>query len=211
MNKQRNWSTAWRNGTVFVATSLVLIVLQLLVILLSWILNVAVPELGVRSLLSGEGLRLMMASYLDNISSLVLGSIILVSVGIGAMVKSGVLSAVSNRKEQDFRHRFAFQMCIVVMVLAVAVALFVVFLPHSPMMSVTGHYFPGPLLYCLIPYISLVMMLISYTYSLFSGDLVLFQQAADIATYGLKKASWLIVLYLIVTELVASIRFVYVF
>lgn len=187
---------------------MVLIALQILVILLSWILNVAVPDLGVHSLLSGEGLRLMLASYLDNISGILLGSIILLSVGCGALVRCGIFGALFNIRELEFRHRFALQMCIVEILLAIALALLVIFLPHSPMMSVTGHYFPGPLLYCIVPYTSIVMMLLAYTYSLLGGDLVSLAEAADISTYGLKKSAWIIVLYLIVMELVSTIAYV---
>lgn len=191
----------------FIFTSSALIVIEALLILLSWIVYVAMPEAGVRSLLSGEGLRVLLSGYISELSAGGLGLLVLMAVGGGAVVRSGFLKALFNRSSLDFRHRFALQMCYAEVLIAVAAVLVMVFIPHSPMLSVTGHYYPGPLLYGLYSCLVLILLVVSYTYAGFGGDITDYDRAADIVTYGLRHTAWIIVLYLIIVELYSSIKF----
>lgn len=191
----------------FIFTSSALIVIEALLILLSWIVNVAMPEAGVRSLLSGEGLRVLLSGYISELSAGGLGLLVLMAVGGGAVVRSGFLKALFNRSSLDFRHRFALQMCYAEVLIAVAAVLVMVFIPHSPMLSVTGHYYPGPLLYGLYSCLFMLLVGLSYTYAGFGGDITNYDHAADIVTYGLSHTAWIIVLYLIIVELYSSIKF----
>lgn len=191
----------------FILAASVLIVLEALLILVSWIVNVAVPDMGVRSLLSGEGLRVLLSGYISELSADGLGLMVLLAVSGGAVVRSGFFRALYHRSSLDFRHRFALQMCYAEVLIAVVAVLVMVFIPHSPMLSVTGHYYPGPLLHGLYSCFTVILLVVSYTYAGFGGDINSYDQASDIVTYGLRHMAWIFVLYLIIVELYSSIKF----
>ena len=49
--------------------SLVIVLLQLVLIVVSWILTAVNPELRMRSILGSEGLRWLFGSYVSNVAS----------------------------------------------------------------------------------------------------------------------------------------------
>ena len=78
----------------FTLLSVILIIAQLALVLLSWIVVSIIPSLALKSLLSGEGIRWFLGSFSDNIANPSLAWLVLCAMAYGVCVRSGLYKAL---------------------------------------------------------------------------------------------------------------------
>ncbi len=193
-------------------TSLTLVILQVVLILASWIVTSAMPELSMRSLLSPEGVRWLFGHFIENMSSPLLVDIILLSVAIGAVSFSGlvdsVVGMVHHRKIRYFE-RVGLWVVVGEILTVFIVVVLLTCVPHAILLSVTGHLFPSSFSQSLIPIISITLLACSVSFGLVSGRLSSLNQCFEAMTYGLVRFAWVLPIYVFFMELLRSIQFVF--
>lgn len=192
--------------------SLALVLMQLTLIIASWIITAAMPELPMRSLLSAEGIRWLFGHFPDNISSPVLVDIILLSVAIGAMISSGLsecLVGLLHHRKARYVERVGLWAVAVELAMAVIVVILLTAVPHAILLSVTGHLFPSSFSQSLIPIISLTILVCSITFGIVSGKFSTLGMVYEAMTCGLARYLWIIPVYIFAMELLYSFFFVF--
>lgn len=192
--------------------SLALVVLQLLLVMASWIMTAAMPELPMRSLLSAEGIRWFFGHFVENINSQVLVSIVLLAVAIGAVMFSGVaesLSGIVFHRKTRYMERVALWAVAIELAIAAIVVILLTSVPHAILLSVTGHLFPSSFSQSLIPIVSVTLLICSLSFGIVSGKLSSMGLVYETMTYGLVCYAWLIPIYIFAIELYRSVLFVF--
>lgn len=192
--------------------SLVLVVLQLVLVMASWIMTAAMPELPMRSLLSAEGIRWFFGHFAENINSQVLVSIVLLAVAIGAVMFSGLaesLSGIVFHRKTRYMERVALWAVAIELAIAAIVVILLTSVPHAILLSVTGHLFPSSFSQSLIPIVSVTLLICSLSFGIVSGKLSSMGLVYETMTYGLVCYAWLIPIYIFAIELYRSVLFVF--
>ena len=115
---------------------LLLMVAEAVLILLSWILS-AVRVDGVRSLLSGEGVRWFFGNFSSMVASPWLACLILLLIALGCLQKCGLI----GQPQTSYRDRMALRLTFVFLLLYVGVVLLLTTVPHAVLLSSTGSLF----------------------------------------------------------------------
>ena len=87
--------------------ALALFVAEMLLCLVSWIVSVLLPESGVRSAFSGEGLRWLMGHYAEFLASPLLAWLLLLSMAYGTCRGSGIGRLLVPGRAIRYRERIA--------------------------------------------------------------------------------------------------------
>jgi aminobenzoyl-glutamate transport protein len=193
-----------KNEKVLGYVALSLLLCQLSAILLSWILNAAGVTM-VRSLLSAQGIKWFMGSFVDNISSPLLVWLLLLSIAYGALRYSGLIS-VFTKDGNASRRTFALRVVIAEICVFVIVLLLLSVAPHALLLNAMGELFPSSSFSrCLVPYIAFCVCFISVSYGSLSGR---YDDVADIfrsLIVGIEQSSHLLFLYILVAQLYFSV------
>ena len=128
---------------------LLLLIAEAVLILLSWILS-AMRVDGVRSLLSGEGVRWFFGNFTSMVASPWLAWLMLMLIALGCLQKCGLI----GQPHTSYRDRMALRLTIVFLVLYVGVVLLLTAVPHAVLLSSTGSLFPSPFSRSMIPILS---------------------------------------------------------
>ncbi|MBR1427547.1 MAG: AbgT family transporter [Prevotella sp.] len=192
--------------------ALTLVILQVALILVSWIITAVNQGIAMRSLLSSEGIRWFFGEFVSNLASPLLVWILLVAIAYGSFRSSGLMSVFTNDSDtyrQNFRHRFAFKIVIVEIILYVCVILALTSIPHAVLLSSTGHLFPSSFSASLVPIVSFGVVLASITYGWLSGTLSSIVDVFHSLTVGVSYLMpwWLI--YVLGVQLYYSVCFVF--
>lgn len=190
----------------------VLVCLQMLLIVASWIITAAMPEVPMRSLLSSEGIRWLFGHFVDNLNSPILVNIILLMVGIGAVSFSGLSSAVHDfftHKRLGYFERVGIVVVAFELVLCLLVVILLTCVPHAILLSATGHLFPSSFSISLIAIISTILLVCAISFGIISSRLSSLKQIYESMTYGLVRFVWIIPIYIFAMELFRSICFVF--
>ena len=190
------------------ALMVVIIIVQLTLVLASWIITAVKPEIQMRSMLSSEGIRWAFGYFSENLSTPFLEWMLLASIALGPLAKSRMLRLVSSPKAFTMREKIALQFVAAEIILYVAVMFFLTFIPHAILLSITGALFPSSFAYSIVPQISFMVCLISVTYGVVTGTL---HSIADIFasfTYGFSFMAPIFVLYVLVIEFYKSLCFI---
>ena len=107
----RNESVKWK---IWIYRLLPLLaVAEVVLFLVSWLINAAAPELPVRSLLSSEGIRWFIGSFVANLQRPLLVWIVLCCIAVGCLRDSSLLMHIRQLFRRShlpsFRQRLAFQ------------------------------------------------------------------------------------------------------
>ena len=136
---------------------LVLLIAQLALILLSWLLTAAFPELPMRSMLSSEGIRWFFGSFVSNQLSPLLIYFIMAVMAAGACVRSRLYTALramlsnmrssltnssNSRYKFHYRETVGLRIALVEFIVYVIVMILLTAIPHAILLSVTGQLFP---------------------------------------------------------------------
>lgn len=186
--------------------------LQILLILGSWVVTSAMPELQMRSLLSSEGVRWFFGHFVSNLTTPLLVDIILLVVGIGCAQSSGLWKVITDcfgRRRLSFSDRAGLHVAVVELVVFVVVMILLTCVPHGILLSVTGHLFPSSFSISLIPVLSFAMVVCSLSFKVVSNHSLSMKQLCDILTYGITKYALLFPVYILAVELYSSVVFVF--
>ena len=183
---------------------LLLLIAEAVLILVSWILSAMRVE-GVRSLLSGEGVRWFFGHFTTMVASPWLACLVLLLVALGCLQKSGLFS----RPHTSYRDRLALRVTVVFLVIYVGVVLLLTAIPHAVLLSSTGNLFPSPFSHSIVPILSFGMILISVSFGMVSGRFETLSDVLDALSFGCRKGAPLFIFYILAIQLYESLKFVF--
>ena len=199
----------WRLAAVVAA---ILVAAQVLLVIVSWMISTVMPALGVRSLLSAEGIRWFFGHFVDNIASPLMLWIVLLCIAFGSLKASGLQSAmamIGKGNRLTSRCKYALWMALVTFLCIVAVVIVLTCLPHAILLSTMGNLFPSSFSVSIVPIVAFAILLPSVVYGSISGVLptltTLFRAVAE----GLPCLCPLLLLYILAAQLWFSLRFVF--
>lgn len=188
--------------------SVALITAQALLVLLSWIIAAAAPESPVHSLLSSEGIRWFYGRFTDNISSPLLVWLIVLGMGVGVVLDSGLSSAFRRGAKADLRLRFARQLVMAEALLFVVVMVLLTVLPHAVLLSATGNLIPSSFSRSLLPYVALAMVVMGISFGMVTGHYRRIEEPLSGFARGLQLIAPLLLLYILAAQFWYSLCFV---
>ena len=187
-----------------------IVIAEVALILLSWILS-AVGVEGVRSLLSGEGVRWFVGDFARMVASPLLVWVILLMMAIGTFLRSGLTSLWHECRSRmmSYRDRTAFRVSLVLLVAYIAAILLLTVAPHAVLLSVSGSLFPSPFSRNIIPIVAFGLTFVSIAFGMVSGRMQSLSDILDALSYGIRKSAPLLVLYIFCIQFYQSLRFVF--
>lgn len=191
-------------GSRFGVLMLLLLIAEVVLILLSWILS-AMRVDGVRSMLSGEGVRWFFGNFASMVASPWLAWFLLLLVALGCLQKSGLI----RQPHTSYRDRMALRLTFVFLVLYVGVCFSLTAVPHAVLLSSTGSLFPSPFSRSIIPILSFGIILVSVSFGLVSGRFQTLADVLDALSFGCRKGAPLFIFYILLIQLYESLRFVF--
>lgn len=204
---------------------LVLLVSQLALILLSWLVTAAFPELPMRSMLSSEGIRWFFGSFVSNQLSPLLIYFIMAVMAVGACVRSRLYDALretlsntrsslttsSNHQHKvHYREKVGLRIALVEFIVYVIIMVLLTAIPHAILLSVTGQLFPSSFSSSFIPSLSLIIIIMSLTYGVASGTIDSVAKMHKVLVGGLEVGSRLVPTYVVGIQLYMSIKYVFI-
>ena len=183
---------------------MLLLVAEAGLILISWILS-AMRVDGVRSLLSGEGIRWFFGNFTSMVASPLLVWLVLLLIALGCLQKSGLIGLPHT----SYRDRMALRITIVILMLYVGVILLLTAVPHAVLLSSTGSLFPSPFSRSIVPILSFGIILIAVSFGLVSGRFQTLTDVLDALSFGCRKGASLFIFYILLMLLFESLRFVF--
>lgn len=186
--------------------ALVLVLAELVLILVSWLLSAALPNSGVRSMLSGEGIRWFMGHFGTILATPILSWLILAAIAIGCLKCCGLFP---HPMRFNYRERRAFLIGGGVLLVCVVSLLLLTVVPHAVLVSATGGYFPSPFSYSLIPFLSFSICAFSIVYGLIAGTFQTLRDVYDSLLYGIRWAAPCVLFYILFIQFYESLRFVF--
>lgn len=204
-----------RNSKFLSRLAALLAILQLLLFFVSWLVNAAFPGIHVRSLLSGEGIRWFMGSFVDNLSAPLLSWLLLASMAYGSLRCALDRGKVRGRRDVGgvaFRYSFSRRMAlrlVVVEIVIVAVVMFLLaFVPHAVLLNVMGNIFPSSFSDSIVAVLSFTLALCSVTYGVVCGTMRTVGDVYGSFVYGLRCLSEVLPVYVLAVEFYHSLVFV---
>lgn len=188
--------------------SLVLVVAQVGLVLVSWVMASVIPDTQLRSLLSAEGIRWFCGTFTANMLSPLLVWLLQLGIAGGILVRSRLAFDLSHFRAMSPFRRNAL---LVVAWEALAVMLVVALLtlaPHAILLSATGCLFPSSFSVFILPAIALVLIMSGITYGCICEHFVSLVDVFDAAVYGIVISSPLLVIYSLGIEFYHSIVWV---
>ena len=180
---------------------LTLVVAQLLLILVSWFVTAAWPDVPMRSLLSSEGIRWLFGSFAQNLLTPLLAWLLLGSIAYGAVVSSGLTEL---HRPFTYRQRSALRFVALEALLFVVVLLLLTLIPQAPLLSATGQLFPSAFSDGLVPFLCFAVTVMAITFGLTTGRLNTLSDVVRSLTVGFGKWATLWLLYVLGMEFYAS-------
>lgn len=190
----------------FITCSLLL--LQIMVVILSWMIKTIYPEFNGRSLLSGEGVRWFLGNFTNNVASNILVWIILIGLSWGAIRASNILQVFKRSHTLSYRERLGFRIVLIEIMIWFIVIILLSFIPHAAMLSITGQLFPSSFSKSIVPLIAFIALFSSITYGLIIGRLRKGNLIIEALSNGIKQIAPYIIIYIILVQLIYSIKFV---
>ena len=183
--------------------ALTLVVVQLLIMLVSWLLSAAFPTSGIRSLLSSEGLRWLMGHFSQLMATSLLAWLLLCAMAWGCLLRSGLLVRPTN-----YRERRAQLMALLLLAVIVGVMLLLTVVPHAVLLSAVGGLWPSPFSASLVPVVAFSITLVSAFYGLVSGRFENISAVYDAVLFGIRQGAPLFLFYVLVIQIYESFMFV---
>ena len=190
----------------FITCSLLLF--QIMVVILSWMIKTIYPDFNGRSLLSGEGVRWFLGNFTNNVASNILVWIILIGLSWGAIHASHILQVFKRSHTLSYRERLGFRVVLIEIMIWFIVIVLLSFIPHAAMLSITGQLFPSSFSKSIVPLITFIALFSSITYGLIIGRLRKGNLIIEALSNGIKQIAPYIIIYIILIQLIYSIKFV---
>ena len=190
----------------FITCSLLL--LQIMVVILSWMIKTIYPDFNGRSLLSGEGVRWFLGNFTNNVASNILVWIILIGLSWGSIRASNILQVFKRSHTLSYRERLGFRVVLIEIMIWGIVIVLLSFIPHAAMLSITGQLFPSSFSKSIVPLIAFIALFSSITYGLIIRRLRKGNLIIEALSNGIKQIAPYIIIYIILVQLIYSIKFV---
>ena len=189
-------------------TTCSLLLLQIMVVILSWMIKTIYPEFNGRSLLSGEGVRWFLGNFTNNVASNILVWIILIGLSWGSIRASNILQVFKRSHTLSYRERLGFRVVLIEIMIWGIVIVLLSFIPHAAMLSITGQLFPSSFSKSIVPLIAFIALFSSITYGLIIGRLRKGNLIIEALSNGIKQIAPYIIIYIILVQIIYSIKFV---
>lgn len=178
---------------------------QVVLILVSWLITAAMPDIFVHSLLSAEGIRWFFGGFVDLLASRPLVYLLLVSIASGSVLHSGIL----RYDRHEYRHRVAIRVVVAELVLFVLVMLALTLVPHAILLNVMGGVMDSSFSKSLLAYVCFAILVMSLTFGMMSNRLRGLVDVCDATCYGIRLAAPLFVVYVLMAQLFGSIMYLF--
>lgn len=204
---------------ILVYSALALVLAEAVLILLSWLLSAALPDSGVRSILSSEGLRWFFGNYATLLSKPLLGDILLLAMAYGSLQGCRCLDVfrraphatsrpASRWMAASYRERRALFMAGAVLLTCIGAMLLLTITPHAVLLSATGQLFPSPFSSSLLPVIACSVCASSIVYGIIAGTYQSLSDIYEALLNGLRSAAALLLFYVLIVQFYESLLFV---
>lgn len=183
--------------------ALTLAVGELLLVLGSWILSAALPMSGIRSMLSGEGIRFFLGHFADLLATPLLVWLLLLAMAYGVVLRSGIFSGT-----RSFRTSRARLIALLFAVAYLAVVLLMTLVPHAVLLSASGTLWPSPFSASLVPLIAFGLAMVAAVYGIVAGTITSLADIYDSFVDGLRRAAALLPICLLLVLICESLYFI---
>ena len=184
---------------------LLLALAQVILVLLSWLITAAMPDVFPRSMLSPEGIRWFFGSFTDNLESPWLVWLLLISIAWGTLQGSGIL----HYDRTIYRHRNALLLVSVEFVLFLSVILLLTIVPHAILLNVMGGIEASSFSRSILPYICLAIIVMSLSFGVVSNRFMGVEAIGETLSDGIRQAAPYFVIYILVNQLYSSIEYLF--
>ena len=174
---------------------LLLALAQVILVLLSWLITAAMPDVFPRSMLSPEGIRWFFGSFTDNLESPWLVWLLLISIAWGTLQGSGILHAL--------------RLVSVEFVLFLSVILLLTIVPHAILLNVMGGIEASSFSRSILPYICLAIIVMSLSFGVVSNRFMGVEAIGETLSDGIRQAAPYFVIYILVNQLYSSIEYLF--
>lgn len=185
-------------------TSLFLFSMEIIMVLASWLLCALMPEIGLRSVLSGEGIRRLFRGSVASLLTPGLAWLLMLSFAYGCVRGSGVLHV----SFAAYRDRVAFYFMLLALALYVTALLLLTAVPRAVLLSATGSLFPSPFSDALVPVICLGICLASVVFGAFSGRCSGVVKIVWLFVDGIRAAAPLFILYVLAAVCIRTAAYI---
>lgn len=183
--------------------ALTLVLAQLLLVLGSWVLSAALPMSGIRSMLSGEGIRFFLGHFADLLATPLLVWLLLLAMAYGVVLRSGILGGA-----RSFRSRRARLIAFIFATAYVAVVLLMALAPHAVLLSASGTLWPSPFSASLVPLTAFGLAMVAAVYGIVAGTITSLTDIYESFVDGLRRAAVLLPICLLLVLIYESLRFI---
>lgn len=203
-DKSKNKNIKMKKKKVCAYTALALALAQVVLVLASWLVTAAMPEVFDHSLLSPGGIRWFFGKFQDNLASPLLVWLLLASIAWGAWRGSGL----GNFDASEYRQRIAMRLVVAELVVLLAVIAALTLVPHAILLNVMGGLIPSSFTSSIVPYVSFAVVAMSISFGMMSGKLRGVEDIFDVLTEGIARMSPFFLLYVLVSQLFYSFLYV---
>lgn len=190
--------------------ALTLVLLHLMLVIGSWLITAAMPNLEMRSLLSSVGIRWFFGNYVNNLLSPLLAWLLLVAMAGGALTESGLGRSLGKWGSWSMQERTAMKCVLAEIIIFLIVMLLLTVVPHAVLLSVSGGLFPSSFTDSLVPSLSFLVCVCSMTYGGVCGRQRTLSEQFSLLTAGISRCAPLFVIYILAIELYKSLHFVFI-
>ena len=193
----------------YVAVSL--IVIEVLLIIGSWIVSSLFPASVTRSILSSEGIRWLLGKCTENFCTPLLVWIIMLAMSIGIVLRCGIFansSSVEKKESKPFRTRIALMLILAEVIVMTIIMILLAAIPHAILLNVEGNLYPSSFSKFIIPLAALIICICATTYGVTTSCFHSVKQWFDALCYGISKSSIILVFYFIIIQIYYTIRFI---
>ena len=198
-----------RVNKVCAIIALVLAVLQVALILVSWIITAVTPTAHMRSILSDEGVRWFLGHFNENLTTPIAVWIVLLCMSYGAFRYSGLLSSLLRLRSLNYPQIVALRFVFMELVVFIIAMLMLTVAPHAILLGITGHLWPGMFVKSVIPCLCFAVCVFSMSFGMISGSLRSLRSVYSCLTIGIAYTIPLWLIYILGMELYCSFVFVF--
>lgn len=192
--------------------AVVLIGIIAALILVTWIINAAMPELSLHTILSSEGIRWFLGSLVPNQVHWSLIWIIFLTMALGTSYESGLLEAIKkilSPKNLEYRQRLAIRVILFEGTLSLIALVLLTCTPHAILLSITGTLFPSSFSSSIVPVSSILLTIFALSYGAVCGSIKNIFNAYSTTIKGLRPLLWILPIYMLVMELIQIILYIF--
>ncbi len=177
----------------------------LLLVLLSWLLSATMVP-GVRSLLTGEGLRWFFSHLVDGIATPMLVWLLMAAMAGGCLARCGIFnfqSSTLNLRSRPLR------LALLLLLAYIFLLSLLTAVPHAALLSATGTLSHSPFSRAIVPLAAAAVVLFSVAYGLVAHAFESLADITDAMVFGLAKAAPLLFVYIAAMVFLRTLNYVF--